>query len=297
MSATRILLAALVSSVAGMALSAQQATYTNSVGMEFVRIEPGRMTVGRFQPPYAKPPDLSAPAPQPAAAGQAPQGRGGRGGGRGRGGPPPTPEEYKLIEAGALADYREGFEVAIERPFFMARSEVTQAQWTKVMGSNPSMFQGVKVAGSSENHPVDSVTWAQAKAFVQRLNQLEQTDVYRLPTEFEWEYAARAGAEDDIPWDAIRRQAHNTGGTTQPVGGREANPWGLYDMLGNVWEWVEDYYNEKIFADPVPPRSGAQHVLKGGGFLADVKNMTYMTHGAGPGSTFDVGFRIVREIR
>jgi formylglycine-generating enzyme required for sulfatase activity len=68
-------------------------------------------------------------------------------------------------------------------------------------------------------------------------------------------------------------------------------------MLGNVWEWTQDFYNEKIFADPVPPTSGRQHVLKGGGFVADVKNAIPATHAAGPGSGFDVGFRVVREVR
>ena len=80
------------------------------------------------------------------------------------------------------------------------------------------------------------------------------------------------------------------------VGTKKPNAWGLHDMLGNVWEWVSDYYNEKIFADPVPPRDGTTHVLKGGGFLGDVKNTTYSTHAAGPGDGFDVGFRIVRDL-
>lgn len=84
--------------------------------------------------------------------------------------------------------------------------------------------------------------------------------------------------------------------TTHPVGTKMPNAWGLYDMLGNVWEWVQDYYNEKIFADPTPPRSGKEHVLKGAGFLGDVRNTIYSIHGAGPGSTFDVGFRIVRDL-
>jgi formylglycine-generating enzyme required for sulfatase activity len=75
------------------------------------------------------------------------------------------------------------------------------------------------------------------------------------------------------------------------------NAWGLYDMLGNVWEWVHDFYNEKIFADPEPPRSGKEHVLKGASFTGDVKNATYMTHAAGPGNGFDIGMRIVMEAK
>jgi len=71
----------------------------------------------------------------------------------------------------------------------------------------------------------------------------------------------------------------------------------LHDVHGNVWEWVEDFYNEKIFADPIPPKKGKEHVLKGAPFYGDVKNATYMTHAAGPGSKYDVGFRIVMEIK
>jgi sulfatase modifying factor 1 len=225
------------------------------LGMELVLIQPGRFTGGRFQPPYLKGPDAD-----------------------------------KRIEAAALADSSPGFEVVIPRPYYLGKYEVTQAQYRKVMGVNPSAFPG-------DDHPVDSVTWADAQAFVKKLNALEKTTAYRLPTEFEWEYAARAGADDDIPWPEIRLQAFNSGQTTQAVGKMQPNKWGLYDMLGNVWEWTQDLYNEKMFADPKPPRSGKQHVLKGGGFTSDVKNMTYMWHGGGPGNGFDVGFRIVREVR
>ena len=214
----------------------------------------------------------------------------------GRGGPPLTAEQYKFIEQAALKDYREGFPVTISRPFYIGKYEVTQAQYRQVMGVNPSIFQGGKVTDSADLHPVDSVTWSDAQAFVRKLNELEKTTAYRLPTEFEWEYAARAGATDDIPWNDIRQQAYNARTTTQAIGKMQPNAWGLYDMLGNVWEWVQDYYNGKIFADPVPPRSGKEHVLKGGGFLADVKNLTYMWHGAGPGNKFDVGFRIVKDL-
>jgi len=255
-------------------------TYTNSIGMAFVLIKPGTVVIGRFQPPYPKPVDPSAPQ----------AGRDGGGSGT-----PLTPEEYKKIEEIAKADYRPGFEVKIDRPFYIGKFEVTQAQWTRVMGANPSTFQGGKVTGPSDDLPVETVTWADAQAFIKKLNAIEKTSVYRLPTEFEWEYAARAGAEDDIAWADIRQQAYNSGPTPQAVGKMKPNAWGLHDMLGNVWEWVQDAYNEKVFADPTPLGQGREHVLKGGGFLADVKNMTYLTHAAGPGSKFDVGFRVVRE--
>jgi formylglycine-generating enzyme required for sulfatase activity len=168
------------------------------------------------------------------------------------------------------------------------------------MKTNPSIFQGDKVADAADRHPVENVTWEDAQTFLRRLNALEKTKVYRLPTEFEWEYAARAGEDADTPWTVIRERAiagYNAFFSTQTVGSKKPNAWGLYDMQGNVWEWVQDYYNEKLFADPTPPRSGKVHVLKGGGFAADVKNAIPATHAAGPGSKFDVGFRIVRDVK
>jgi len=262
----------------------QERTYTNSIGIEFVRIEPGTMTVGKFEPPYPKPPDSADP---PTAA-------------RGRGrGPTLTPAEYERAAAMAKADSRPGFPVTIPRAFFIGRFEVTQAQWRAVMGTNPSVFQGAQVTDESDRHPVDSVTWDQAQLFVKRLNALERTSVYRLPTEFEWEYAARAGGDADLPWPQIQAQAiagYNAYTSTHMVGEKQPNAWGLYDVLGNVWEWVQDGYNGQLFADPKPSMTGRVHVLKGGGFAADVKNAIPATHAAGPGSGFDVGFRLVRDI-
>jgi formylglycine-generating enzyme required for sulfatase activity len=133
--------------------------------------------------------------------------------------------------------------------------------------------------------------------FIARLNHLDSKYKYRLPSEFEWEYAARAGSKGDIEWTVIEKTANLNKSHTNVVGMKQPNAWGLYDMLGNVWEWVSDYYNGKLFADPLPPRRGNEHVLKGASFAGDVKNATYMTHAAGPGNGWDVGFRIILELK
>lgn len=260
-------------------LLAQEQTVTNSIGMEFVLIKPGTMVVGKYKPTVAAyvPPEAAKPGEKVRKV--------------------LPPSAYKVAEKMAKAAAMPGFEVKMEHPYYIGKFEVTQAQWEKVMGSNPAFFQGEKVEGDAKKHPVENVTWKEAQEFIKKLNKLDKKHIYRLPTEFEWEYAARAGAEDDIPWAEARAMGVISDTTTRPVGYKEPNAWGIYDMIGNVWEWVQDYYNEKIFADPVPPRSGELHVLKGASFTGDAKNATYMTHAAGPGNGFDVGFRVVMEVR
>jgi formylglycine-generating enzyme len=264
-------------------LIGQERSLTNAIDMEFVLVPPGSMLVGRFQP--------QCPQPSQAAASQNASGDS-----RARW----TSDDYARCEEMAKRDAMPGFTVTISRAYYIAKYEVTQAEWKRVMGTNPSVFQGGKVRGNADRHPVDNVTWADAQAFVARLNAIDTGGRYRLPTEFEWEYAARAGATAEPSWGEIRESAWEQDvdlGTTHPVGGKKPNAWGLYDTLGNVWEWVSDFYNEKLFASPVPPSAGTTHVLKGGSFLSDVKNTTWSTHAGGPGSGFDVGFRIVREAR
>ncbi len=259
-------------------LQAQEPTFTNGIGMEFVLIKPGSMVVGKYQPTVAK-----YQPPKEELDGQARK---------------VLPESaYRVAEETAAQAAMAGFEVTVNTSFYIGKFEVTQAQWEKVMGRNPAFFQGGKVEGSTADYPVENITWKDAQKFVKRLNKLDRKHTYRLPTEFEWEYAARAGAEDDIPWAEAREMAVLSGATTSAVGQKVPNAWGLYDMLGNVWEWVQDYYNEKLFADPVPPRKGKQHVLKGASFTGDAKNATYLTHAAGPGNRFDVGMRVVLEVR
>jgi formylglycine-generating enzyme required for sulfatase activity len=206
----------------------------------------------------------------------------------------PLPEKMtKASEEMAKKDAMPGFIVNMKKAYYIGRFEVTQEQWEKVMGSNPSVFKN----DSSANHPVENISWSDAQAFIKKLNAIDHKHVYHLPTEFEWEYAARAGAKDDIPWTEIQACAVLGGDMPANVGTKKPNAWGLYDMLGNVWEWVQDFYNEKIFADPIPPKSGKEHVLKGASFTGDVKNATYMTHAAGPGNGFDIGLRVVMEAK
>lgn len=321
MSVTRVLVV-LALAVTRVAAASPQSPMVNSIGMEFVRIQPGTMQVGVYAPSCPDPAKPDAGFPGAAAPG----GRGGdpslgadagRAGNAGRGGAPQDPRtqwseaDYKTCQELARRDSSAGFQVRIPRAFDIGKFEVTQGEWKRVMGSNPSTFQANKVPDDADRHPVESISWQQAQAFVVKLNQLEKTTVYRLPTEFEWEYAGRAGGHGQTPWPEIRETAvisnpGRAGGdgsppstqTTSMVGTKKPNAWGLYDMLGNVWEWVADVYNEKMFADPTPPKSGQEHVLKGCGFgAADVGNCIYATHGAGPADGYDVGFRVVRDVR
>lgn len=251
-------------------LPAQEpATITNNIGMEFVLIHPGEMVVGKFQPAVRKPTDFGA-------------------------GEKVLPDSsYSLAKKMAQSDAMPGFSIIINHTYYIGKFEVTQEQWTKVMKSNPSFFKADKVLDDASKHPVENISWKDAQRFVKKLNAMDQNYRYRLPSEFEWEYAARAGAKDDISWSQINLMAVISSATTSAVGQKKPNNWGLYDTLGNVWEWVQDRYNEKIFADPVLLTKGKEHVLKGASFNGDVKNATYMTHAGGPGNGFDVGLRLV----
>lgn len=234
---------------------------SQKVDIAFIEVKPGSFIYGRFQPPF--------PTYDSSRAGY-------------------SKKDYELAEKLAKNDAMPGFEVNIPEPFLLGKYEITQSQWEEVMKTNPSFFKG-------DSLPVTNITWNDAQAFVDKLSEGDADYSYRLPTEFEWEYAARAGAQDDIAWDDIRQQAHISSTAPAAVGTKQPNAWGFYDMLGNVWEWTGDLYNEKIFADENPARTGSEHVLKGSSFVGDVKNATYMTHAGGPANGWDVGFRIVKE--
>jgi formylglycine-generating enzyme required for sulfatase activity len=160
--------------------------------------------------------------------------------------------------------------VSINKPLYLGTYEVTQAQWAAVMGNNPSNYKGW-------SNPVEQVSWDDIQVFIQRLNQKEGHTRYRLPTEAEWEYAARAGTESTYSFgdDAgqLGRYAwygeNYDSGFTHPVGQKQPNAWGLYDMHGNVWEWVQDWYGERYYSnspgtDPKGPSSGSNRVIRGG---------------------------------
>jgi formylglycine-generating enzyme required for sulfatase activity len=190
--------------------------------------------------------------------------------------------------------------VTLTKGFYMQVTEVTQAQWQAVMGSNPSQFKGPTL-------PVGQVSWDDAQEFLKKLNAVEKSAKYRLPTEAEWEYAARAGQTGEPPnLDAVAWYGENSDKQTHPVGQKQPNGWGLYDMLGNVAEWCADWYDSKYYTrsppvDPSGPETGNDRVMRGGSISADSRFWTLFTLTSrgwnGPFRRFpDSGFRCVREL-
>ncbi len=190
--------------------------------------------------------------------------------------------------------------VKLTQPFWLGRTEVTQAQWVAVMGSSPSGFKG-------DDLPVETVSWDDAMAFCQKLTERERAAgrlpagyAYTLPTEAQWEYACRAGTTGNYAGnlDAMAWYAANSGGTTHPVGTKKANGWGLSDMHGNVWEWCRDWYDAypgSRVTDPYGPASGSNRVDRGGG-RSSVAAVARSAHryGGSPGlrNHRGVGFRV-----
>ena len=188
--------------------------------------------------------------------------------------------------------------VKITKPFELGTYVVTQGQWTTVMGSAPpSTFKG-------DNLPVENVSWNQIQDFLTKINSLNDGFKYRLPTEAEWEYAARAGTTEAVPGgslDAIAWYDQKGGPRTRPVGTKAANAWGLYDMLGNVMQWVQDSYSDykkNAVSDPLNTK-GDTKVIKGGGWDAAAGVMRVSARwGIAPNlKNNNAGFRLVREAK
>jgi formylglycine-generating enzyme required for sulfatase activity len=152
--------------------------------------------------------------------------------------------------------------------FYLGKTEVTQAQWRAVMGTNPSNFKG-------DDLPVESVSWDDVQEFINRLNSITGKN-YRLPTEAEWEYAAGGGSGNRTKWAGTNSESYlgdyewftnNSNSRTQPVATKRPNSLGLYDMSGNVWEWCSDWYGPYTSTSKTNPRgvsSGSNRVLRGG---------------------------------
>ena len=221
-------------------------------------------------------------------------------------------------------------QVRISKGFYLGKYEVTQDQWQAVMGSNPSFFKNC-----GDRCPVEHVSWEDVQEFIRKLNAKSEGARYRLPTEAEWEYAARAetttdtyagdieirgphhvpildgiawyggnsgvkyaGGYDCLKW--VEKQYRSERCGSHPVGRKVPNGFGLHDMLGNVWEWVGDWYGfypGGAVTDPVGPPSGLRRVFRGGSWIGN--SWYYYSSSRGKNSPGfrggSVGFRLLRE--
>ncbi len=196
-------------------------------------------------------------------------------------------------------------QVRITQPFYLGKYEVTQREWQAVMGNNPSGSQG------DLNRPVEMVSWNDVQEFIQKLNAKEGGAKYRLPTEAEWEYACRADSttaysfgDDPNQLGEYAWYKDNSGRKTHPVGQLKPNAWGLYDMHGNVWEWVADHWYNNYKNAPNDGRAwiddprGASRVVRGGswGDVALDCRAAFRGHDAPDRRDFGLGFRLARSV-
>ena len=195
------------------------------------------------------------------------------------------------------SDEKPTHQVTLTNDYYIGKTEVTQALWTAVMGNNPSYFKG-------DNLPVENVSWDDCQKFISKLNSLTGQN-FRLPTEAEWEFAARGGNNShhyqysgsnelgDVAW-----YVGNSGDTTHVVATKQPNELGIYDMSGNVWEWCSDWfgnYSSSSLTNPTGPNSGSYRVLRGGGWSRLARNCrASYRYGVAPGNgSLDDGLRLV----
>ena len=212
--------------------------------------------------------------------------------------------KFVLIPAGSfmMGEGSEKHQVTISSPFYMQTTEVTQGQWQRVMGNNPSRFKD-----GGGDCPVEQVSWNDVQEFIRKLNGLEGTDKYRLPTEAQWEYAARSGGKKE-EWAGTSNESSlgsyawydaNSGGKTHPVARKQPNGLGLFDMSGNVWEWCQDWYGNYpagSVTDPEGPSSGSFRVLRGGSwyYYAGRCRSAFRYYNVPGSRDDDLGFRLLR---
>jgi formylglycine-generating enzyme required for sulfatase activity len=208
-------------------------------------------------------------------------------------------------------------QVTLTDGFYLGKHEVTQAQWERVMGSNPSLFKGA-------DRPVEEVSWDDAVEFCKKLTETERRAgrlpagmAYQLPTEAQWEYACRAGARSAYSFGGVSGElyryanyadrntdydwsdkSHDDGfENTSPVGNYPANPWGFHDMHGNVYEWCADWhdtYPSGSVTNPEGPASGSTRVPRGGSWLNDGTNLRSAKRSGDTPSyrNYTLGFRV-----
>jgi formylglycine-generating enzyme required for sulfatase activity len=209
---------------------------------------------------------------------------------------------YQMGEGSSYAVH----EVCVD-DFYIGKYEVTQGQWKAVMGNNPSYFKDC-----GDNCPVEEVSWNDIQDFITKLNNKTGKN-YRLPTEAEWEYAARSGGKDE-KYAGTSNESElgeyawydkNSGSKTHPVGQKKPNGLGLYDMSGNVWEWVNDWYDSDYYKNspknnPTGPSSGKEYkVHRGGSWLGSAGSLVASSRDWNEATTRDIygGFRLVSSAR
>ena len=184
--------------------------------------------------------------------------------------------------------------------FYLGKYEVTQAQYQQVMGKNPSYFQGA-------NNPVEQVSWDDTQNFMEEIRYTTTSNKLRLPSEAEWEYACRAGGQHETYCgggrvDRFAWYNENSGKTTHPVGQLAANAFGLYDMNGNVWEWVQDVSYTSYQGAPTDGSawegSGEMRVLRGGSWFGSPQNGRAASRGNNSPAVRNssIGFRLARTL-
>jgi formylglycine-generating enzyme required for sulfatase activity len=192
-------------------------------------------------------------------------------------------------------------EVTIEHHFYLGKFPVTQKQWIAVMGENPSKIK-------DNNRPVENISWGKTQEFIKKLNEIEGTDKYRLPSEAEWEYACRAGTQTKYSFGDNDSKLNEyawyfDSSTTQPVGKKEPNPWGLYDMYGNVFERVQDTWHSNYIGAPSDgsarkDRDSSCQPIHGGAFHSFARDChsAYRLSAKSTSRKKDIGFRLLREL-
>jgi formylglycine-generating enzyme required for sulfatase activity len=212
-------------------------------------------------------------------------------------------------EAGRQSDREDEHNVTLTKGFYLGKYEVTQAQYEAVMtGNSDSLSATPSKWPNNPNRPVEKVSWADAQIFLTRLNAQQSANIpagwaYVLPTESQWEYACRAGTTTAYSWgDSITASNANYSSSglsqTRDVGNYAANPWGFFDMHGNVWEWTADWYHAAYptgnpVMDPTGPASGSHRVLRGGSWNHDGANLRSAQRFRTPSTRLnDIGFRV-----